>query len=37
MIGKLVLIYTGAIVTGSVNGLLIYKVLFEIDKYEKKI
>ena len=27
---KLVLIYTGAIVTGSVNGLLIHKVLFEI-------
>jgi len=34
MIGKLVLIYTGAIVTGSVNGLLIYKVLFE-KKFKK--
>ena len=27
---KLVLIYTGAIVTGSVNGLLIHKVLEKI-------
>jgi hypothetical protein len=30
---KLVLIYTGAIVTGSVNGLLIHKVLL----FEKKL
>jgi hypothetical protein len=28
---KSVLIFTGAIVTGSVNGLLIHKVLFEMN------